>query len=172
MKTFTHVGKSGFTLIELLVVVTIIGILASIAYPSYRRTVERARSGEALTIMRAVYDACERLAWEKGYDGYDEGDEIGSCKKAVIDGKVTFKNLDVLVTGKFDGNLSLQTDNFTYTLNNSETDDAVITASPSGIYEGALISFNGHDFDCTDGEVGTPAEEACKGWGAAGWKEE
>ena len=46
--------KKGFTLIEVLIVVIILGILATIAVPQFTRVVERARRGEALTIMAGV----------------------------------------------------------------------------------------------------------------------
>jgi len=46
--------RDGFTLIELLVAIAIIGIISSIAYPSYRSYLLKTRRGEAMTdLMKA-----------------------------------------------------------------------------------------------------------------------
>jgi type IV pilus assembly protein PilE len=52
--------SKGMTLIELMVVVVIIGILAGIAYPSYRQTVIRANRTEAKTILMQVAQGLEK----------------------------------------------------------------------------------------------------------------
>ena len=53
-------NKKGFTLLELLVVVLIIGILAAIASPQYKKITERARAMEAVQTVKSVSDAMER----------------------------------------------------------------------------------------------------------------
>ncbi len=57
-----------FTLVELLVVVLIIGILAAIALPQYRKTVEKAHVADATITIRALEGALERYLLENGFN--------------------------------------------------------------------------------------------------------
>jgi prepilin-type N-terminal cleavage/methylation domain-containing protein len=64
-----RLNKRAFTLIELLVVVLIIGILAAIALPQYRKAVDRARLAEALTNLKSLSAAEEVYYLEHGNYG-------------------------------------------------------------------------------------------------------
>lgn len=48
---FHFLLRRGFTLIELMIVIAVVGILASIAYPSYQDYIRRARRIEAQSVL-------------------------------------------------------------------------------------------------------------------------
>jgi len=60
MKLQTLRASGGFTLIELLVVVTIVAILASIAYPSYQNHITRTHRGAAKACLSEYAQFMER----------------------------------------------------------------------------------------------------------------
>ena len=66
-------SRSGFTLLELLMVVIIIGILASLAVPQYLKTTEKARMGEALSMLGALRGSAVRYVAENGVAPPDGG---------------------------------------------------------------------------------------------------
>ena len=62
-------SKNGFTLMEVMIVVTIIGIIAAIAIPSYSGYVTRTRRAEAITALETIALNEEKNFAEKGqYD--------------------------------------------------------------------------------------------------------
>ena len=62
--------QAGFTLIEVMIVVAIIGVLAAIAYPSYRDYVLRSKISEAVGAMETLRTDMERFYQDnRTYDG-------------------------------------------------------------------------------------------------------
>ena len=45
----------GFTLMEVLLVVVVLGVLAGLAIPNYRKTVEKAKSSEAVSNLKTLH---------------------------------------------------------------------------------------------------------------------
>lgn len=66
----THQTSRGFTLIEMMVTVAIVGILASIAVPSYSEYINRGRRADAQTQLLAAQQWLERF-FSENYR-YDE----------------------------------------------------------------------------------------------------
>lgn len=60
-------GQAGFTLIELLVVIAIVGILASIAIPSYQEYIARAKRAEATAALMENAQFMEQWFTTNGY---------------------------------------------------------------------------------------------------------
>ncbi len=56
---------AGFTLIELMIVVAVIGILAAIAYPSYRESILKGRRAEGRTALMELMQQQERFMTQR-----------------------------------------------------------------------------------------------------------
>ena len=59
-QTWLALKRNGFTLIELMITVAIVGILASIAYPSFMSQVKKSRRAEAVAAVSQIQQAQER----------------------------------------------------------------------------------------------------------------
>jgi type IV pilus assembly protein PilE len=85
-------ARRGFTLTELMVVTVIIGVLAAMSVPSFRKAVEQSRADIAVANLRAIW-AAERLYWLE-YHTYTptpgtalQGlNELGLIDKEVVSG--------------------------------------------------------------------------------------
>jgi type IV pilus assembly protein PilE len=53
--------SKGMTLIELMITVAVVGILATIAYPSYQNQIRRSNRSDAITALTAMANAQERF---------------------------------------------------------------------------------------------------------------
>ena len=123
-------SQKGFTLIELMITVSIVGILLTIAVPSYQSHILRAKLGEARSTLAAF-----RLKMEQQYQ--NTGDYRDACKSSSVakvpdlkyfkiscepnnENKITKDSYTIEITGE----------GFTYTIN--EVRKKRTTAVPNG----------------------------------------
>jgi general secretion pathway protein G len=95
-------GEAGFTLVELMIVMTIIGILATIAIPSYIRAVQHAKEAvlrEDLHTMRSAIDSYT-VDKEKAPQSLDDLVQAGYLKSIPKD-PMTSRD-DTWMTGQSD----------------------------------------------------------------------
>jgi type IV pilus assembly protein PilE len=60
------VRSRGFTLLEVMIACAIVAILAAIAYPSYKTSIQKSRRADATTALLGVASQMERYSTEKG----------------------------------------------------------------------------------------------------------
>ena len=72
-------NQAGFTLTELLIAVAIIGILSSVAYPSYQDVVAKSRRLDAMDVLTGLASALERHKTASGsYAGAASAGDTGA----------------------------------------------------------------------------------------------
>ena len=144
-----------FTLIELLVVVLIIGILASVALPQYKKAVEKARMTEGVMLVESIAKANDTYKMASGNYTNDIND------------------LDIEYPGEsgaYCGTIpSKQTKYFELTASNCSGDQsqiAVVQRVPSGSKYALVIFIGGAKMCATYANATAYEQQLCQAWAA------
>ena len=129
-------SNKGFTLLELLVVVLIIGILAGIALPQYKKAVEKSKATHALTILRATSDAIKRFYLVNNSYPTSFND---------LDITIPFEGNEKFITGPF--TFGISNDDWSLTFENYRIYILVYMVVIKGKYKGAYFSNDLKRFD-------------------------
>lgn len=127
MATITLIMQmKGFTLIELMIVIGIISILATIGYPRYQSSLERARRADAVAALAGLASAMERVYTESNSycDAADSssGVAVNNCGNSSIK-DTGLPNRDVF---------TFQSSFYTVTIASVSSDSYSLTAVPAG----------------------------------------
>ena len=140
--------KKGFTLIELLIAVMVIAVLAAVAVPQYRRSMERSRIMEFVQLAPAIHDSLNRYFAENA-----DSEDLSMPPLSVLDfsAKGSFAN---------DGK-DLVTPNFAY----AAAAKCIVGRVRKGRFKGTLFIFALHPGQVT-GNLTPPltSGEAAPDW--------
>lgn len=113
-----NANESGFTLIEVMIVVAILGLLSTIAFPSYQSYVARGKRAEA----RA--EVLKAEGWLERY--FTENNRYSDTPTSTVNAAFSSRFGAVPATGGANYNITLAVTNSTYT----------VTATPTGSMTG------------------------------------
>lgn len=142
-------GK-GFTLIELMIVVAIVGILAAVAYPSYREYVLRSHRTDAKSALLSAAQRMEKFYTEKmTYDTATLGTAAGDIAST--------KSADEFYTIGFDTTPTAAGACSATATTNSTANDFRLCATPTGTQSGDSCGI----FSISNIGVKTPTTARC-----------
>ncbi len=129
-----HRQEPGFTLIELMVTVAIVGILASIAYPSYQNSITKSRRTDATGALLGFANFMERRFTERNHYCDAADTSVGS---AAVTGCGTTTNdtgtpLAYATTSPLDGGTAY----YNLTIQDATSSTYILRATPTGAQTG------------------------------------
>lgn len=150
--------QNGFTLIELMIVVAIIGILASIAIPSYRGYTARTQVSEAISLAYSFKTGLAEFYHNWGLFP----DQVPPPK-----GPLALTAIGTTISGKYVQNISLSSSGSTAVLLVTMRGNAPVVSSIRGEKLALITNDGGRRWSCGDKNAGTTLKakyrpSACK----------
>jgi prepilin-type N-terminal cleavage/methylation domain-containing protein len=94
-------SRKGFTLIELMIVIAIIGILAAIAIPNFRKARQQARQKACFANQRVIMGAIEMYNMDTNamMDSYGDAEETSLINGKYLKSKIVPAEANCAITG-------------------------------------------------------------------------